>query len=127
MSKPERRFSAGKIEEAGRSLFGRIKLRVEADGRSVPGGIAELLQLPDGSLIVSATASGLKPGLQSGSLWHVPRPAKAGGLLQARLIRTFDGLKPEGLALSPRPGHVVVAFDADQDTPRWLELQWPRS
>jgi hypothetical protein len=104
-----------------------VKLSVKANGREVPGGIAELLELPDRSLVIAATASGIKPRRQSGSLWHVSHTAReAGGLLKARRLRTFPGRKPEGLALSPRPGRLVVVFDADQGTPSWLELPWPR-
>jgi len=124
---PERLFSSGRLEDAGLSAWGTLKLQVEADGQTVPGGIAELLQLPDGALLVTATASGLKPRSQSGSLWLVPQArAAARSSLSARRVQTFAGQKPEGLALSPKPGHVVVAFDADQGHPAWLELPWPR-
>jgi hypothetical protein len=75
--------------------------------------------------VIAATASGIRPRRQSGSLWHVGKPG-AGGELLARRVRTFAGRKPEGLAISPRPGRLVVAFDADGATPDWLELPWPR-
>jgi hypothetical protein len=126
MTHPERLLSSGKLEDAGLALWGKVKLSVEVDGRSVPAGIAEILRLPDGSLVIGATASGIKPARQSGALWHVAPPPSSGGRLQARRIHTFPDRKPEGLAVAPRPGHLVVVFDVDAGSPAWLELPWPR-
>jgi len=39
--------------------------------------------------------------------------------------RFTDGLKPEGLSLSPDGQRVVVVFDHGAETPRWLSLPRP--
>lgn len=128
---PARLVASGRLEPAGLSLWGTVALEVEADGRRVAAGIAELLALPDGALLIAGTASGLRPRRQSGALWRLPRApaASAAGPAHAHSaarVQTFAGLKPEGLALSPHPGHLVVAFDNDQRPPAWMELPWPR-
>ena len=124
LADPDRLFRTGSLDEGGLALWGRVRLRVEAEGKEVPGGIAELLKLPDATLLIGATASGMKPKHQTGALYMVPsaRP----GVLDPRLVRTFPGLKPEALALSPEPGNYVIAFDTDAATPQWLEVPWPR-
>jgi hypothetical protein len=98
-------------------------MTVQADGHQVPAGISELLSLPDGTLLLAATATSGDPDHQSGSLWWTA--AAASGVLNAVRIREFDGLKPEGLSLSPTPGRLVVAFDTGDDDPLWTELPWP--
>jgi hypothetical protein len=77
-------------------------------------------------LVIAATASGIKPKQQTGSIWHIPRPFNRDKQLPAKKIRSFPGLKPEGLALSPKPGHLTVVFDADRKNPAWIELTWPQ-
>ena len=80
--------------------------------------------MDEGTFLVASTASGANPTRQSGSLWRVSR--LAGPQPEATLLRIFDDLKPEGLALSPREGQVMVVFDAGANTPYWMEYQWPR-
>jgi multidrug resistance efflux pump len=126
MRDPDRLLRTGKLSDAGLELFAKVKLSVEADGRNVAGGIAAMLQLPDRSLVIAATASSGKAAKQSGSLWHARWPSSRGGSLAARRIHTFSGLKPEGLSLSPRPKHFMVVFDAGAEIPSFQELPWPR-
>lgn len=108
------------------ALYGRLRMEVTADGREAPGGIADLLRLPDGRLLVAATASGTKTLDQTGSLWLTAAPPEPGGEMEARRLSAFPGLKPEGLALSPAEGRVTIVFDRDAETPAWLEIPWPR-
>lgn len=122
LRRPDVLVGTGSLAGAGLEPWGTAALTVTAEGRAVPGGIAELLALPDGRLLLASTASGIKTLDQTGSLWVA---AGGGGRLDARRLRDFPGAKPEGLALSPRAGHVLVVFDADQGTPTWQELPWP--
>lgn len=124
MKYPGRLLASGKLADAGLGLWGKVKLSVKADGRSVPGGISELLALPDGSLVIAGTASGFKPASQDGSLWRARRTDR--GAVSLRHLRTFKGLKPEGLALSPRAGRLVIAFDRGPSIPSWMEIPWPK-
>jgi len=124
MKEPDRLLASGKLADAGLSLWAEVALRVKADGREVAGGIAELLSLPDGTVVVASTASGINPSSQDGSLWHVRR--SSAGSVGAQRFVVFAGRKPEGLALSPNPGQLTVGFDAGQATPAWVEIPWPR-
>jgi hypothetical protein len=124
MANPEALLGGGTLEDAGLTLFGVVGLTVTAEGRTVGGGISDLLRLPDGTLLIASTSSGIKTPDQSGGLWRVP--AGATGELVATQVRTFLGLKPEGLALTPQPGHLIVTFDTDTEAPLYTEMPWPR-
>lgn len=116
---PDALFEGGSLETAGLATWGRVSLTVQAGDEVLPGGISDLLALPDGSLAVTATVE----GQQSGSLWWIPKPAE--GEMQGRKIRSFKGLKPEGLSLSPSPGKLLITFDMGSATPLWVELDRP--
>lgn len=121
---PERLFATKELRPAGLELWARVKLTVQADGKRVPGGISELLVLPNGLLVLAATASAIRPARQDGALWLATKPTN--GILQAQPVQVFSGLKPEGLALSPNAGRLVLTFDTDRQNPLFLELPWPR-
>lgn len=119
---PERLLATGEASAGGLALWGRVPLTVVADGAPAPAGIAELLELPDGSLLIAATAAGSEPQVQSGALYHVRgRDAAA----EPVLVRTFPGMKPEGLSRSAEGDAIAVVFDAGGGTPQWTEHPWP--
>lgn len=105
----------------GLRRFGAVPLHVTVDGEQRPGGISEVLELPDGSLLFAATATGSEPQRQDGGLWH----AGAQDLTHVRLVRSFPGLKPEGLALRPDGAAIVIVFDTGAAAPQWMEFPWP--
>jgi multidrug resistance efflux pump len=121
MQRPERLLAGEGLAAAGLVRWGEVRLTVEADGAAAHGGISELLELTDGSLLVAATASGADPAQQSGSLWHV---AGKPGSAAPRLVREFEGLKPEGLSYDSS-GKIAVVFDTGDTAPLWTELPWP--
>ena len=123
ISDPEQLLTSGRLGADHVSLWGQVKLQVVADGQAVAGGISDLLVLPDKRLLVGATASGMKPRQQTGSLWVIPDAKK--GVMPSVRIKQFTGLKPEGLALSPDGDRVVVVFDQDSRVPRWREIPIP--
>lgn len=118
---PERLVAGEGLAAAGLVRWGAAKLTVTADGAEAPGGISELLELGDGSLLLAATASGADPAQQSGSLWHAASKAE---LAAPRLVRVFAGLKPEGLSYTSS-GKIAVVFDTGETAPLWTELPWP--
>lgn len=122
IGRPDRLLGGEGLAAAELAPWGSAPLRVEADGAEVAGGIADLLELPDGSLVIAATASGIDPKEQSGSLWHVSGRAR---LATPRLVREFAGLKPEGVARSPDGDALIVVFDTGDATPQWTEVPWP--
>lgn len=124
LPEPQTLLRTGDPRAAGLRVHGRIALEVMADGQAVPGGISELLALPDGSVLATATASAAAdPGKQDGTLVHVASFSEASA---SRVLATFPGLKPEGLAWSSTSDSVVIVFDAGDDgTPHWSEQPWP--
>ena len=122
LARPDALLAGEDPASAGLTAWGSVPVKVRADGQDRPGGIAELLALPDGSLLISATASGAEPGQQDGALWHV-RGRDA--LAEPRLVRSFVGLKPEGMALRDDGKSLVIVFDTGAEPPQWTELPWP--
>jgi hypothetical protein len=121
---PRALFSSTQLSGTGLSLWAHARLEAEVDGRPVAGGISELLFLPDGSLILTSTASKEQGTTESGKLWRVPSPAA--GTLAVQLVKSFPGLKPEGLCLTPAAGKLAVVFDTGASPPMWMEMPWPR-
>jgi len=123
LPQPERLLATGELSAGGLSLWARIPLTITADGAAVAAGIAELLELPDGSLLVAATAAGERdPRSQDGALYHVRSRA---GAATPVLVRTFPGRKPEGLSRSADGAAITVVFDAGAGTAQWTEHPWP--
>ena len=106
----------GDLAAAGLTKLAALHLRLPGNGKAA--GICELLGLPDGTLWVAGTDD------TDGAIWRVQ--ILAGRPPALELVTAFDGLKPEGLALSSRPGYVHVAFDRGSETPHWLEVPWSR-
>jgi len=122
LANPDVLLQTGDLSKAGLTLWGHVPLTIMADGEPTPAGIADLLELPDGTLLVAATASGAAdPKSQDGALFKV---AGQQGLPNPTLERTFPGLKPEGLARAASGENIVVVFDTGAQTPLWTELQW---
>ncbi|MCC6554512.1 MAG: biotin/lipoyl-binding protein [Polyangiaceae bacterium] len=122
-----------RLEDAGLSLWARVRVDVEIGGQPVPGGISDLCFFPGGDLAIASTPSTADG--EAGALWRVdhgpiegaappnPPPSEARSLAP-RLVRRFPGLKPEGLAPSLTPGKLMVVFDAGSATPSFEELPW---
>ena len=120
---PDALLEGGSLSDAGLTLWATVPLKVGVAGEELPGGIADLVTLMDGSVVLAATSPEAQGRAQDGGLWWVadPRP----GTLKAKHVRTFQGLKPEGLALSPQAGRLIVTIDRGQETPFWVELERP--
>jgi len=123
MKSPRSFLESGDIKKAELSLWGRVKAPAKSDGRLVPGGLSELLFLPDGGLLFTSTPSRSDGVRATGFLSFIKKPE--GGVMQAKVIEEFEGHKPEGLSLSPTPGQVMIVFDAGQQTPSWIQVPWP--
>lgn len=112
LARPEALFREGSLLPAGLSLWGRVLLEVEGE----PAGISELLFTATGRLLVAATND------KGGGVFSV---TAGGEELRAEPVRSFPGLKPEGLSLTPDGRRLVVVFDCQQDTPLWAQLDIP--
>ncbi len=103
------------------SVWGNVRVDVELDGRTVPGGISELLLLDKESLVIASTPSTAEGA--AGALWRVEHAR--GGTLRPQLVRRFPNRKPEGLTSSLTKGNLMIVFDAGSATPSFLEMPWP--
>ncbi|MDI1479152.1 biotin/lipoyl-binding protein [Polyangium sp. y55x31] len=114
-------FASKPLASAGASLWARVRVDVEVAGKPTPGGISDLLFLPDGSLAISSTPSTADG--DAGALWRVEAPAP--GALTPVLVRKW-ALKPEGIASSLSAGKLMVVFDTGSGAPSFEEVPWVR-
>lgn len=110
---------AGDLAGAQLALWSKVKLTVEADGRTVPAGIADMLFWDADTLVLGVTASGIDAGSQSGAVYVA---APGGGALDPRIVRTFGGFKPEGLARAPNGEALAVVFDRGAEPAMWVRV-----
>jgi hypothetical protein len=108
---------AGDLSGAQLKLWSKLRFSIEADGRQVPGGLADMTFLDATTLVVTSTASGLDPQHQT-SVLAVARVAE--GEMTPRIVRSFSGLKAEGIAV--KGNQLAVAFDRGSDPGQWLTI-----
>src|SRR5512142_1478538 len=121
LAAPEAAFRRGRIAAGDLTRWAELPLCVGGPGGRVCQGIADLLFVDDGTLLVAANAPKGGPADGGGAVWRVRPPAPPA------LLARFPGLKPEGLALSPGRDRVRVVFDRGQERrPLWTELPLPR-
>ena len=113
-----RALQSGVIQDGALSVWSRTRLCVPHGGKSVCEGISDLAFLPDASLLITGNAPKGMPTDGGGSLWKLAAPNGAPALL-----KRFEGLKPEGVALSPDRVSAIVVFDTDGKQPLWI--RWP--
>ncbi|MDI3284487.1 biotin/lipoyl-binding protein [Polyangium sp. 15x6] len=118
---PSALFASKPLASAGASLWARVRVDVEVAGKPTPGGISDLLFLPDGGLAISSTPSTADG--DAGALWRVDAPAS--GALTPVLVRKW-ALKPEGIAPSLSAGKLMVVFDTGSTAPLFEEVPWAR-
>ncbi len=111
-------IQSGVIQDGALTLWSRSRFCVPHDGKSVCEGIADLAFLPDGSLLIAGNAPKGMPTDGGGSLWKLAQPNGV-----PTLLKRFEGLKPEGVALSPDHTSAIVVFDTDGRQPIWI--RWP--
>jgi hypothetical protein len=109
---------SGVVPAGALSLWSRTRFCVPREGQTVCQGIADLAFLPDGSLLVAANAPKGMAADGGGSLWKLSAPNST-----PTLLKRFDGLKPEGIALAPDHTSAIVVFDTDGRKPLWI--RWP--
>jgi hypothetical protein len=113
----DRLFTTRRLARADLQCVASVPLSVQVEGRDAPAGVADLLALDDGRLLVAATSPTRGP--QSGAIWQLPVNG------EAVLVARFAGLKPEGISRGPDPGLLYVVFDRQQEVPQWTTLQLP--
>jgi len=120
IASPAALFENKPLASVGASLWARLRVDVEVDGKNTPGGISDLLFLPDGKLALTSTPSTADG--EGGALWRVDAPET--GVLNPALVKRFPGLKPEGISKSLSPDKLMVVFDTGGGAPLFEEISW---
>jgi hypothetical protein len=123
LADPVKATRDGRVEEKALSTWAELPLCLRVKGKRVCQGLSDMLFLDDGSLVVSANAPKGGKKDHGGAIWLAPPPI---GKAPPRLLRTFPGLKPEGVAFSPQRHTLLVVFDRGQEKkPLWTEIPVP--
>lgn len=120
IASPASLFDKKSLANAGASTWARVRVDVEVEGKPTPGGISDLLFLPDGKLVITSTPSTADG--DAGALWRVDAPES--GALAPNLVKKFPGLKPEGVTPSLSPDKLMVVFDTGGGAPLFEEIPW---
>lgn len=115
---PQELMASGQLRREQIRIFARLSLRVTTSKGPQPGGIADLIALTDQELLVAVTAPS-DPQRQDGALWQW-RPGNP-----PQMLRTFTGLKAEGLSLGPKSRDLMVVFDRGAQIPLWTLIPHP--
>lgn len=112
-------FRAGRIPAGSVTMFRSLDLSNR--GGTARRGVSDLLDLPDGSLVLLANSP--KGGADDGGgalYWLRP------GNRTPTVLREFPRLRPEGVTLAEDGRSLMVVFDSGSDLPRWASLPLPR-
>jgi hypothetical protein len=110
-------MKSGAIAPGALSPYARPRLCITRENREICEGIADLAALPDGALLIAANSPKGMPADGGGALWKLSAPQAT-----AQLLKRFDDLKPEGVALTPTGKAAIVVFDTDGKKPLWMRL-----
>ena len=121
LDEPEKLLHSGQLSAGQLTVWARLPLRVGPAGALLAAGVADLLRLPDGRLLVLATALGDADEGHSERGMHSALLAVDGAPLAPKIsiVSNFNGLHAEGLALGPDPGKLAVVFDRGVAPPQW--------
>jgi hypothetical protein len=118
LAAPAQALRAGRIGSGALTRFREVSLCASRPEGAIPQGIADLLSLPDGSLVLCANSpKGMTPDGGGAIYWLKP------GASSPVLLHDFPGLKPEGVTLADDGKGLVVVFDNDLRPPLWI--RWP--
>lgn len=123
LDRPGEAFASGTLGPNMLTVWAQAKLGVApaSGGAQVFEGVADLLFAGDGALYLCANSPKGWPKDGGGALWRVPAPR--GGRTEAKLVRRFTDLKPEGVAAAPEGDTLTLVFDRNTLDPMWMT--WP--
>jgi hypothetical protein len=116
LASPVAALRAGKLPPGSVTRLWEVALYVKK--HHVPQGVADMLSLSDGSLMLLANSPKGREKDGGGALYHF-EPGDG----EPRLLRRFKGLHPEGVTLSADGKDLVLVFDANREPPLWMH--WP--
>ena len=114
LADPAKQLARGQVRADSITVWTRASLCLP----SACEGVSDLTFLPDGAALVVANSPKGAATDGGGALWRLTPGQKP------ELLRQFVGLKPEGVALTPRSS-VALVFDRHDEVPLWLELPLP--
>ena len=117
-------FEKGKLGPGSLYPWGKVSLSVrplQGGGPHVSEGIADMQFSADGSLYLCANSPKGRTNDGGGALWQVAKPK--GDRMEAKLVRRFPGLKPEGVTVAPDGRALTIVFDRNSRDPLWTS--WP--
>jgi hypothetical protein len=117
--RPDEFIATGILHASDIELYSEVSLPLEAAGKETFGGVSELLEAADGSLLVAATPSENDEGGQRGAVFLVSDGASA------RRLWAFPDRKPEALAFYPGGAKLLILFDEGEGPPLFAEAAWP--
>ena len=120
IASPAALFEGKTLANAGASSWARVRVDVEVNGKTTPGGISDLMFLPNGKLAITSTPSTADG--DAGALWRIDAPES--GALTPILVKKFPGLKPEGITPSLSQDKLMVVFDTGGGAPLFEEIPW---
>lgn len=109
---------AGKIPAGAVTRVAEVSLHVDVKGHRIAQGLADMTSLPDGSMALVANSPKGHEADGGGALYRY-EPGKG----EPRLVRRFEGLRPEGVTPSADGKELVIVFDENDDPPVWT--RWP--
>ncbi|HVW27823.1 MAG TPA: esterase-like activity of phytase family protein [Polyangiaceae bacterium] len=111
---------SGTLHPGAAEIWAHPRFAVSHAGATVHEGISDLSFRPDGRLLVVANSPKGMPSDGGGALWQLDVKGAT-----PRLIERFEGLKPEGVTVSPDRGALVIVFDRDGEKPVWTKRPLP--
>jgi multidrug resistance efflux pump len=109
-------FNTSRLEKGQLTLFGTVDLGSAGNRRA---GVSDLCFDSGGTLFALSTLPDAGEEDQMGGFHLIHRFPD--GRLEARLLRRFPGIKPEGLC-STGPGKFTLVTDRDNETPSFCTL-----
>jgi hypothetical protein len=122
IANPLAALRAGRLDATAVNRYLAAPLCMEVKGERVCQGVADMIFLPDGALVLAANAPKGGRKDHGGGLWHLRAPI---GKTAPVLLHQFPGLKPEGVTIAASGRSLAVVFDCDTKVPKWAEIPFP--
>ncbi len=129
LEEPDAFIDRGTLPPDALRLHAKFPLTAGPHGHERRAGIADLLQLPDGRLLIAASAlatgeRGPDAGQRAddGALFLATPPSGTAPGWRVERVADFPGLRPEAVALGPEPGSLLVLFDRGSELPFYARL-----
>ena len=125
LAAPVAALGAGRIPAGTLIRFAEVALEVVGPAGPVAQGLADMLFLPDGSMVLLGNSPKGLSADDGGALWWLAHPRSALPL-RPTLLRRYSGLTPEGVTVGADGSSLVIVFDRKSLPPMWTRRPLPR-